>query len=119
MSPRLAVARLRRSARILRVALRYRLDDLIRNAGLSIEGLPFWARGLLLAIPSPLLPRADAPAARRLRLAFEDLGPVFVKFGQALSTRPDIIPAPIAGELAKLQDRVPPHPEDRDGRGGP
>src|SRR6202167_5997762 len=46
----------------------------------------------------------------RLRLALEELGPVFVKFGQAVSTRRDLIPADIADELAKLQDRVPPFP---------
>jgi len=51
----------------------------------------------------------DAQAkGERLRLALEALGPVFVKFGQALSTRPDLLPPAIATELAKLQDRVPP-----------
>ena len=45
---------------------------------------------------------------KRIRLALEDLGPIFVKFGQALSTRPDLLPADIALELAKLQDKVPP-----------
>src|SRR5688572_9614004 len=44
----------------------------------------------------------------RLRLAFESLGPVFVKFGQLLSVRPDLIPVDVATELAKLQDTVPP-----------
>ncbi|HYC36236.1 MAG TPA: ubiquinone biosynthesis regulatory protein kinase UbiB [Usitatibacter sp.] len=48
------------------------------------------------------------PRGERLRLALESLGPVFVKFGQLLSVRPDLIPADIAGELAKLQDKVPP-----------
>lgn len=48
------------------------------------------------------------PRATRLRRAFETLGPIFVKFGQALSTRRDLLPADIADELAKLQDRVPP-----------
>ena len=48
------------------------------------------------------------PRGVRLRLAFESLGPVFVKFGQLLSVRPDLIPEDIAGELAKLQDTVPP-----------
>ena len=52
----------------------------------------------------------DRPRGERLRLALTELGPVFVKLGQALSTRPDIIPADIAGELAKLQDQVPPFP---------
>ncbi len=50
------------------------------------------------------------PRGERLRLALEDLGPVFVKLGQALSTRPDLIPPDIAAELAKLQDQVPPFP---------
>ena len=50
----------------------------------------------------------DRPRGERLRLALTDLGPVFVKLGQALSTRPDVIPADIANELAKLQDQVPP-----------
>jgi ubiquinone biosynthesis protein len=50
------------------------------------------------------------PRGERLRLALEDLGPVFVKMGQALSTRPDLVPADIAIELAKLQDQVPPFP---------
>lgn len=47
------------------------------------------------------------PRGERLRLALESLGPVFIKLGQALSTRPDIVPQDIADELAKLQDRVP------------
>jgi ubiquinone biosynthesis protein len=46
----------------------------------------------------------------RLRIALEELGPIFVKFGQAISTRPDLLPADIATELAKLQDQVPPFP---------
>jgi len=50
------------------------------------------------------------PRGERLRLALEELGPVFVKFGQALSTRPDILPPEVAQELSKLQDRVPPFP---------
>lgn len=53
-------------------------------------------------------PRGARPRGERLRLALEELGPVFIKFGQALSTRPDILPPDIAQELAKLQDRVPP-----------
>ena len=50
----------------------------------------------------------EQPRGERLRLALEELGPVFIKFGQALSTRPDILPADVAAELAKLQDQVPP-----------
>ncbi len=52
----------------------------------------------------------SAPRAVRLRLALEALGPIFVKFGQMLSTRRDLLPADIADELAKLQDQVPPFP---------
>jgi ubiquinone biosynthesis protein len=52
-----------------------------------------------------------APRGERLRLGLEHLGPIFVKFGQVLSTRRDLLPADIADELAKLQDRVPPFPD--------
>src|SRR6185437_4761080 len=54
--------------------------------------------------------RTPSGRAERLRLALEELGPIFVKFGQALSTRRDLLPDDIADELAKLQDRVPPFP---------
>ncbi|MEO6362546.1 MAG: ubiquinone biosynthesis regulatory protein kinase UbiB [Caldimonas sp.] len=56
--------------------------------------------------------RLDAPRGERLRLGLERLGPIFVKFGQVLSTRRDMIPADIAEELARLQDRVPPFPAE-------
>jgi ubiquinone biosynthesis protein len=52
------------------------------------------------------------PRGVRLRLALETLGPIFVKFGQVLSTRRDLLPADIADELAKLQDQVPPFPSE-------
>jgi ubiquinone biosynthesis protein len=54
--------------------------------------------------------REPAPYAVRIRRSLEDLGPLFVKFGQILSTRRDLLPDDIANELAKLQDRVPPFP---------
>ncbi len=67
----------------------------------------------LRSIPYALFWRdTSAPRAVRLRLAMQDLGPLFVKFGQMLSTRRDLIPADIADELAGLQDRVPPFPSD-------
>jgi len=52
--------------------------------------------------------KEDRSQGERIRLALEDLGPIFVKFGQMLSTRPDLLPADIAMELRKLQDKVPP-----------
>ncbi|MCI0749081.1 MAG: ubiquinone biosynthesis regulatory protein kinase UbiB [Nevskiales bacterium] len=55
-------------------------------------------------------PTRTEPRGQRLRRALEELGPVFVKLGQALSTRPDLLPADIALELTQLQDRVPPFP---------
>jgi ubiquinone biosynthesis protein len=55
--------------------------------------------------------RRDLPAYPvRVRLALEELGPIFIKFGQLLSTRVDLLPEDMAEELAKLQDRVPPFP---------
>jgi ubiquinone biosynthesis protein len=63
-----------------------------------------------LAVFSPYywLRRESAPRAVRIRRTLEDLGPIYVKFGQALSTRKDLLPDDIADELVKLQDRVPP-----------
>jgi ubiquinone biosynthesis protein len=58
-----------------------------------------------------LLPIDHRNRGERLRMALEELGPVFIKFGQMLSTRPDLLPADIASELAKLQDEVPPFQE--------
>ena len=63
-----------------------------------------------------LFPKArdvNEPLGVRIRLALEELGPIFVKFGQALSTRRDLLPLDIADELAKLQDQVPPFPGEQ------
>ncbi|MBX9401331.1 ubiquinone biosynthesis regulatory protein kinase UbiB [Lysobacter sp. BMK333-48F3] len=92
-----------RAWRIGRVLLRYRLDALL-------DDTPF-ERWLKLA--RPFVPRASAEVAAmsrgaRLRLALQELGPIFVKFGQILSTRRDLVPPDIAIELALLQDRVAP-----------
>src|SRR5690606_9086741 len=53
------------------------------------------------------------PRGMRLRLALEELGPIYIKFGQLLSTRRDVVPPDIADELAFLQDRVPPFPGEQ------
>lgn len=69
--------------------------------------------GQRLELPRRLLrrsPSGETTSAEHLRLALEELGPTFVKFGQILSTRPDLIPPPYLAELGKLQDRVPPEP---------
>ncbi|MCP1659270.1 ubiquinone biosynthesis regulatory protein kinase UbiB [Neisseria perflava] len=87
---------------ILRTLYLYGLADLF--AGLVQPG---WARTLLGKLPQSS-EYATEPLPVRLRLALEHLGPIFVKFGQVLSTRPDLIPHAYAVELAKLQDRVPP-----------
>ena len=100
------MSRLLRLAKILRVAGRYRLDELT-----GTEQLPATARIGLRLFPWRLHGRADLPRGVRLRKALEELGPVFIKFGQMLSTRRDLLPEDIADELAKLQDDVPPFPE--------
>lgn len=96
----------RRLFRIQRVVIRYRLDDLI----LEYPLLPWWLRLLRFCMPWRWLPRKKLQLTRgqRLRLALEDLGPIFIKFGQLLSTRRDLLPQDIADELAFLQDQVPP-----------
>jgi len=99
------MTRLMRLARILQVAGRYRLDELIDS-----RSLPASARLALKLIPWRLHGRTDLPRGERLRRTLEELGPVFIKFGQILSTRRDLLPEDIADELAKLQDDVPPFP---------
>jgi ubiquinone biosynthesis protein len=89
---------------IQRVLLRHRLDEYVRATHLY-RPLQF----LLYLSPDVWLERRRGGArGERLRLALEELGPIFVKFGQAVSTRRDLLPPDIADELAKLQDRVPP-----------
>ncbi|MGO4475738.1 ubiquinone biosynthesis regulatory protein kinase UbiB [Massilia sp. 2TAF26] len=94
-----------RLLKILTVFTRYGLDE-IAMSGLDvprtarfINSVFFWRR-------------ITSPRAIRLRLALEELGPIFVKFGQVLSTRPDLMPPDIVAELSLLQDRVPPFDSD-------
>jgi ubiquinone biosynthesis protein len=92
-----------RFLRILHITLRFQLDEFV----LAHTRLRPLHRPVKLAL---FWRRSRYPRAVRLRLALEALGPIFVKFGQMLSTRRDLIPLDIADELALLQDRVPPFP---------
>ncbi len=90
---------------IQRVLVRHGLDEII-TATHILRPLRFFFY---------LFPRRSdrtAPLGERIRLALEELGPIFVKFGQAVSTRRDLLPRDVADELAKLQDRVPPFPAE-------
>jgi ubiquinone biosynthesis protein len=99
------MTRLFRGIYIVWVALRYGLDELV----LTSFQKP-WLR--VLARILSIGRRLDAPPGQRLREALERLGPIFVKFGQVLSTRRDLLPLDIADELARLQDQVPPFGSD-------
>ncbi|MDR7048305.1 ubiquinone biosynthesis protein [Duganella sp. 3397] len=99
------ILKLLRFMKIMRVAIKYGLDEIaisgfkVPRTARFIDTVIFW-RDL------------SSPRGVRLRLALEDLGPIFIKFGQVLSTRSDLIPPDIAVELARLQDRVPPFDSD-------
>ena len=93
--------RLLRLLKIQLVAFQFGLDEFVLSHSrlkflrIIVKRLTFWRK-------------LDKPRGERLRLALETLGPIFVKFGQMLSTRRDLLPHDIADELAKLQDQVPP-----------
>jgi len=97
--------RLFRLLKILYIAFKFGLDEFVLSHSrlqflrVTVRTLTFW-RDL------------GKPRGERLRLALEALGPIFVKFGQMLSTRRDLLPQDIADELAKLQDQVPPFPSE-------
>ncbi|WP_432322613.1 ubiquinone biosynthesis regulatory protein kinase UbiB [Yersinia enterocolitica] len=94
---------LRRLYLIIRVFLSYGLDELIPNIRLT---LPLRVgRHLFFWLPNR---HKDKPLGERLRLALQELGPVWIKFGQMMSTRRDLFPPAIADQLALLQDRVAP-----------
>ncbi|NCV85890.1 MAG: ubiquinone biosynthesis regulatory protein kinase UbiB, partial [Oxalobacteraceae bacterium] len=99
------IARVLRVLKIISVVLRYGLDEIVLSSArrpmpLRLIGILFFWRDLSVA------------RGARLRRALEELGPIFVKFGQLLSTRRDLMPPDIADELALLQDRVPPFAPD-------
>ena len=95
-----------RIVRIQRVLVKYGLDEIIAATHL-LRPLRYFF------ILAPRRRDRSAPLGERIRLALEELGPIFVKFGQAISTRRDLLPPDIAVELARLQDRVPPFPSEQ------
>ncbi len=89
----------RRAGEIVRVLAKYGLADWLP------EGPYAWIRdGLRRARRQPV---PDLPLETRVRLAFTELGPTFIKLGQLLSTRPDLVGPEMAGELAHLQAETP------------
>ena len=97
-----------RLLQIQRALVRHRLDEFVRATHMYRP-----LRYLYYFSPWTWFQRRiGGPRGQRLRLALEELGPIFVKFGQALSTRRDLLPVDVADELVKLQDRVPPFSGD-------
>jgi len=94
--------------RIVNVLLLYGLDELLSEQHVFRQ-----YKALLFFFPAFWQRRSDASRGARLRQALEQLGPIFIKFGQVLSTRPDLLPEDIAVELARLQDDVPPFPGEQ------
>jgi ubiquinone biosynthesis protein len=95
-----------RLLQIQRVLVRHGLDEIILATHLFRP-----LRFAFYLSPATWFERSKGSSrGERIRLALEELGPIFVKFGQALSTRRDLLPSDIADELEKLQDRVPPFP---------
>lgn len=101
------VTRLVRLAQISFILVRYGLDEFVLSLHL------FRPLRFFIYFNPYRINNRKRSQGERVRLALEDLGPIFVKFGQALSTRRDFIPEEIANELAKLQDRVPPFPGEK------
>ncbi|WP_455365998.1 ubiquinone biosynthesis regulatory protein kinase UbiB [Kaarinaea lacus] len=102
-----AIQQVLRLVYINHVLLRHGLDEIILATHLFRP-----LRFLSFLSPWRWFREEDIPRGQRIRCALEDLGPIFVKFGQILSTRRDLLPDDIAIELAKLQDQVPSFPGD-------
>ena len=102
------MTKLRRFFAILWVISRYRLDEFIPT-----KKLPLSVRVLLVFAPWHIFPTPKLNRGERLRLALETLGPIFIKFGQILSTRRDLLPDDMADSLKQLQDNVQAFPGEQ------
>ena len=103
LSPLKFFRNLGRTREIVTILLNHGFGDFVERLRL-MRYMRWWRR---VVLRNPELP-PSLTVAQRIRLAIEELGPTFVKFGQVISTRPDLVPAPIIVELAKLQEHVPP-----------
>ena len=103
-----SVRQFARAIKISAILVRYRLDEVLEAAHLFRP-----MRLLRIFVPFSRKRMAGVPRGERLRRALQEMGPIFVKFGQILSTRRDLVPADIADELALLQDQVPPFPGEQ------
>lgn len=97
---------LNRMREVLAVLLNYGFGDLLERLGL----LSYLQWGKRMISRQKQEEVVELTTARRIRLALQDLGPTFVKFGQVLSTRPDLVPDEVIVELQQLQEKVPPFP---------
>lgn len=95
-----------RTREIVSVLLNHGFGDVVERVQLG-GFVRWWRRNVLRRRHEPT---QGFSRAERIRMALEELGPTFVKFGQVVSTRPDLVPAPVINELRKLQERVPPFP---------
>ena len=98
-----------RTREIASVLLNHGFGDVVTRMGLPL----FWQRWRRWFSRKATPPRPPLTTVARVRMSLEALGPTFIKFGQVMSTRPDIIPKEMIAELKKLQEHVPPFPSDR------
>jgi len=108
-SPFRILKNLGRSREIASVLLKYGFSDVVDRMGLL--GYLQWGRKMLRTPENERQP--PLTRAQRIRLALQELGPTFIKFGQVLSTRADLIPADLIEELSRLQESVPPFASEK------